>query len=254
MFTVIVPTHNRPLLLQRTLRSLIEQTYREFQVIVVDDAATFIPPFTELAELKGRYTYVIRSGESGPAQSRNLASALVNTPYAMFLDDDDTLAPDHLKAWAEHIGTTTAPLHFCDFSVCYEDRTASPPTPLSSEVISLSDVTKDSVFVRNRIPNSCVVYRRDVLQATQHDTSLEIYEDWDFLLQCLGQHPVQHAAHHSVRIHKSAAGAAENLRRGNTRDDLIAKVMLELYKRHPAPSTIADSQRKHLMQSVGITL
>jgi hypothetical protein len=87
--------------------------------------------------------------------------------------------------------------------------------------VSLADVTADSVFVRNRIPNSCVAYRRDILADIHHAQDLDLYEDWDFLFQCLHTHPLAHCASAGVVIHKSAADVPENMRRGNGQDDRI---------------------------------
>lgn len=252
MFTIIIPTHERPVLLQRALRSLIAQTWRDFQVIVVDDAGAYIPPFAELAELKGRYTYIIRSGEPGPSTSRNMALALVHTPYVLFLDDDDSLEPQHLQALANHLKDQRPALLFCDFQVQNEDRSTNPIQMLGRETISIADVTRDSVFVRNRIPNSCLLYRQDVVAHLRYDTTLPIYEDWDFLLQCLQHHDLQHVPTSSVVIHKSRATAPENMRRGNTRDDLIGPVMLSLYKTRPALNPQTRVARQTLMASAGI--
>lgn len=254
MFTIIVPTHNRPTLLSRTLKSLIAQTYPHFQVIVVDDSAAYIPPYEDLSALKGRYTYIVRSGVSGPAESRNMAMKLASSRYVMFLDDDDTLAPSHLQSLAQHLDNNSPALLFCDFKVQYEDRTSEPPLHLSSDTVSIADVTRDSVFVRNRIPNSCLLYRGDVLADKRYDTEMEIYEDWDFLLDCLRPHDLAHLPINSVNIHKSQATAPENMRRGNTRDDLIARAMLMLYKRHPALNEETRQARKSLMESAGIAI
>ncbi|HZX25682.1 MAG TPA: glycosyltransferase family 2 protein, partial [Telluria sp.] len=223
MFTVIVTTHDRPLLLQRTLRSLIAQTWQDFKVIVVSDSATYLPPYAEMQALAGRYTYIIRSGEPGPARSRDTGVALCDTPYLMFLDDDDTYEPQHLATLAAAIGAGRPELVLCDFQVRHEDRTVNPPLELASEPISLAALRVQDVYVLNRIPNSCVAYRADVARGATHDASLRIYEDWDFLLGCLRGRQLSYVPTASVVIHKSAANAPENLRRGNTRDDLIAE-------------------------------
>lgn len=255
MFTVIVPTHNRPALLQRTLQSLIAQTYTDFTVIVVDDSASYVPPYAELAQLRGRYHYLIRSGTPGPATSRNMALSLAQSRYVMFLDDDDTLQPTHLASLAAQLSATQPAMAFCDFTVQHEDRTQQPPAPLEAETISLADVTVDSVFVRNRIPNSCVVYRSDVLRDIRHDASLQLYEDWDFLLQCLHQHTLVHIPVASVVIHKSSADAPENMRRGNhSATDEIVDVMLDLYQRHPAPNAHTRTARHDLLAGAGIVV
>ena len=191
-----MPTHDRPLLLRRTLASLIAQTHADFQVVVVADSAAYVPPYQELHALHGRFTYVIRSGEPGPAASRNLGLQVAEGDYIVFLDDDDTFQPGHLAALARAIGSGQArpELLFCDFQVQNEDRTVFPPTPLSSQAASIADVTADSIYVRNRIPNSCLAYRRDVVAAVRHVTDLIIYEDWDFLLACLRGRTLRHVA------------------------------------------------------------
>ncbi len=257
MFTIIIPTHKRPTLLSRALQSVAAQTCRNFKVIVVDDAASYIPPYADLANLQGKYTFVIRSDSAaggGPAPSRNLALDLLATDYLMFLDDDDTLAPNHLEAMAQRLSLGPVPLLFCDFNVVNEDRTVTPPKLLSSDSISLQPVTRESVYVLNRIPNSCLVYHRDVVKGLRFDTTLEIYEDWDFLLQCLKNHNPVHVPGATVNIHKSLADAPENMRRGNSRHDLTASVMMELYRRHPAPDMQTRQARVDLLKNAGVDM
>jgi glycosyltransferase involved in cell wall biosynthesis len=251
LFTIIIPTHERPLLLRRALQSLIAQTYKDFQVIVVDDTGAYIPPFPELAELHGRYTYVIRSGQNGPAESRNMALDLAKTPYVMFLDDDDTFEPGHLQALADHIGTRTPEIVHCDFRVLREDRRHNPPQFLGGDDMSTAGITADSIFILNRIPNNCLVYRRDVVQNVRHAGDMRIYEDWDFLLACLAGRTLEHVATNGVNIYKSTADSPENERRGNTRDDLLVPTMLYLYKKHPAPNMATRLGRQELMAHAG---
>ena len=254
MFTIIIPTHDRPLLLRRTLQSLIEQTYKNFTVIIVGDSSTYLPPYDELLALQGRYIYIIRSGAKGPAESRNMGLALALSQYVMFLDDDDTFEPGHLQAIANRIEKNSPELLFCDFKVRHEDRTKPYPEHLSTDEIDLSEVTKDSLYIRNRIPNSCAVFRRDVIGGIRFESNMIIYEDWDFLLQCLHGRSLGYLPINSVVIHKSAANAPENMRRGNTNDEKIVEVMLQLYKKHPAPDMQTRLGRQALLASAKVYL
>ena len=254
MFTIIIPTHNRPELLRRTLRSLAEQTYKDFKVIIIDDSSNYLPPYDEFLKLKNQYIYILRSGVNGPAESRNMGMAIADSEYILFLDDDDTLEAGHLQTLATHIGSTSPALLFCDFKVQNEDRTTSPPKHLSTDEISISDVTKNSVFVRNRIPNSCLVYRRDVISSVKYEADMLIYEDWDFLLECLKKHNLVHVPSSSVVIHKSRATSPENMRRGNTHDEKIVEVMHYLYNKHPGQNMETKLARQALMASAGISI
>ncbi|MYN46061.1 glycosyltransferase [Pseudoduganella sp. FT93W] len=254
LFTIIIATHDRPLLLKRTLQSLIAQTCQDFRVVVVSDSASYLPPYPELAALDGRFVFMIRSGQPGPAVSRDMGMAVADGDYLIFLDDDDTFRPDHLAALKQRLQQDRPELLFCDFQVQQEDRTVSPPRPLHCQSLSIADVTFDSVYVRNRIPNSCVAYRRDVLAGLHNDTELIIYEDWDFLLAAMAGRSLVHVATDTVVIHKSEATAPENMRRGNSRNENVLPVMLLLYRRHAAPNMQTRLARQALLASAGVVL
>lgn len=252
LFTVIVTTHDRPLLLRRTLKSLIAQTYQNFSIIIVSDSSSYIPPYEELSELNGRYTYVIRSGTPGPAESRNMGCLLAKSDYVIFLDDDDTFEPAHLESLAAFIGNSRPEIMFSNFQIWREDRTKNPPQVESAEAFSLEKITEDSVFVRNTIPNNCLIYRKDVIENIKHDASMRIYEDWDFLLECLKSHHLTHVPIFSVIIHKTISDESpENLRRGNSRHDLVLNATLELYKKHKAPNETTRLARQSFFASAG---
>lgn len=256
MFTIIIPTHDRPQLLKRTLESLIAQTCQDFKVVIVSDTPGYLPPYQELSQLDKRFDYVLRStGAPGPAASRNLGLAIADAEYILFLDDDDTYRPDHIARLKARLQKDKPELLFCDFQVQNEDRTVYPPKLLpGGQKVSIADVTYDSVYVRNRIPNSCIAYRSDVLRGVRNETDLIIYEDWDFLLAAMRGRSLVHYATDGVVIHKSAATAPENMRRGNSRDDKIVEVMLQLYRKHPAPNMATRQARQALMASAGVVL
>lgn len=252
LFDIIIPTHERPELLRRALQSLIAQTFQNFHVIVVDDSGKYLPPYLELERLSGRFTHVIRSGVPGPAESRNMGLRLSKAQYVMFLDDDDLFEPMHLAALAECAEKTHPELMSCNFQVRVEDRQTTPPTVISNDIFSIKGIPQENVYVRNHIPNNCIVYRRDVVAGHWHDPSMRIYEDWDFLLQCLKDRVIEHISVHSVVIHKTSTADDLNARRGNTRHDLTLKTMLALYKKYPAPANNVKNARIDILRTVGI--
>lgn len=252
MFDIIIPTHDRPDFLRRSLQSLIAQTWQDFHVIIVDDSGNYLPPYLELEQLKDRFTYVIRSGVVGPAESRNIGLCLSKAQYVIFLDDDDTLDCGHLSALARCIEMSRPELISCNFQVRFEDRQKNPPVVLSNEVILISGIPQDNIYVRNHIPNSCISYRKDVLVGHWYDPSMRIYEDWDFLLACMEGRTIQHLDVHSVVIHKTPTSESSNARRGNTRNDLVVEVMLNLYSKYSSPTESVFLDRNKLLSSVGV--
>lgn len=255
MITVITPTHNRPYLLHRTLQSLIAQTYSDFKVIVIADSGLYLPPIHDLGALAGRSIYIQRDDGrgAGPAVSRNMGLDLVTTPYLMFLDDDDTFEPTHLEAVARVLMESQPPILITDFKVAEEDRNQTPPTRLQTVSVSLAHATADQILVRNTVPNSCIIYRSDLINDLRFDASMGRYEDWNFLLDVLKRSRFQHAPIDTVVIHKSYRDGEANLRRSNSQEDKVLGSTLEVYRRHPPPNQSILEARKSLLASVGYT-
>ncbi len=95
-FTVVICTFNRDKLIGRALQSLVEQKYRDFEVIVVDDGSTdqtfgVVKKFREKLNL--RYIYQQNKGLS---VARNVGGFSANGEYITFLDSDDEYLPKHL--------------------------------------------------------------------------------------------------------------------------------------------------------------
>lgn len=88
--SIIIPTFNRPELLQRAVRSALEQTFTDIEVIVVDDGST---PAVNLAAHEKLRVLRLDPNEGGP-MARNRGAAIARSPWITYLDDDDVLLPD----------------------------------------------------------------------------------------------------------------------------------------------------------------
>ena len=116
MFSVIIPLYNKAAYVEKAIRSVAAQTFREFEVIVVDDGSTDIvapqpsrnkigtgskggaglsySDIEQLIDGKGRF---IKQENSGVSVARNNGVALARYPYICFLDADDWWAPTYLE-------------------------------------------------------------------------------------------------------------------------------------------------------------
>lgn len=110
----IMPTHNRSELLIRALDSLLSQSLREIEIIVVDDASTDHTPdvLAQRMQIDQRLIAVRNDKNLGPAESRNKGYAYAKGEYIIFLDSDDYFLDTMLeKAY------TLASLYRCDLLV-----------------------------------------------------------------------------------------------------------------------------------------
>lgn len=104
--SVVIPSYNPPReLLARLHASLCAQTWRDFEVIVVDDASNE-PPYDLLEDPRFRVVY--RERNAGPAVCRNAGAAEAESEYLFFTDTDCELAPDTLRHAVAHLAHENA--------------------------------------------------------------------------------------------------------------------------------------------------
>ena len=103
--TIVIPTHDRPGLLERAVASALAQTVHDLQVIVVDDGSTEpvqLPPDPRLQ--------VVRNPRPlGASAARNLGLTLAAGPWITFPDDDDELLPNLVQVSLDTAERSTLP-------------------------------------------------------------------------------------------------------------------------------------------------
>src|SRR3989338_382648 len=96
--SVIIPTFNRPVLLRRAIQSVIDQTYKDWELIVIDNGKN--PQTRAVVEEMGSGSFLIRyesERKIGVSATRNKGIRMTQGEYVAFLDDDDVWFPEKLE-------------------------------------------------------------------------------------------------------------------------------------------------------------
>ena len=124
--SVIMPAYNAERYIERSVKSVLSQTHRNLELIVVDDGSTDYTGniLRRLAFDDSRLRY-INTENRGPAKARNTALDAVSedTDYITFIDSDDELEPDAL-AYALEAADSGADLILMGFSIVQADGRA----------------------------------------------------------------------------------------------------------------------------------
>jgi glycosyltransferase involved in cell wall biosynthesis len=102
-YTIIIPTYNDALKILRSVRSVIDQTFGDWELIIVDDGSTddtskVIQPFLE----NSRINY-IKKKNGGVASARNVGAKNSSGEYLVFLDSDDEFKSELLRDYDARI-------------------------------------------------------------------------------------------------------------------------------------------------------
>lgn len=108
LFSIIIPTHNRAHLIERTLNSIFCQTLTDFEVLVIDDASTDDTQAV-LVPYVGRIRILHNAHQQGEWQTRNNGLREARGRYAIFVDSDDLLFPWAVATYKEVIERFDSP-------------------------------------------------------------------------------------------------------------------------------------------------
>ena len=93
--SLIIPVYNAEKYLRRCLTSAMEQTFKDMEILVVNDGSTdeSLAICLEYAQMDPRF-HIINKENTGVSDSRNRAIQIAKGDYLQFMDSDDWLTPD----------------------------------------------------------------------------------------------------------------------------------------------------------------
>jgi glycosyltransferase involved in cell wall biosynthesis len=174
--SIYVPTRNRRALLARALNSISAQTYRRFEVIVVDDGSVDDTPMFLNAAAKEKCIRFFRfESPRGAQAARNLALSEARFDLVTGLDDDDEWLPDRLRqlvdALRPGIGFVAAS-DIIDRADGIRYLARRPPR-----------ITHDMLLRRNVVGNQVLARRADLVACGGFDESLTASQDYDLWIR-----------------------------------------------------------------------
>lgn len=181
--SVVIPTYNCAPRLVRALRSVAAQTFRDVEIVVVDDGSTDdtadrVAAWTAQSGADVRY---VRQTNAGPAAARNHGMRLARGDAIAFLDADDEWRADKLHKQVPLL-TNTVGLVYCASS--FVDSNATPLTHyVRSIALHRGDILLP-LFCDFFLLTSAVVISKAAYDAVGgFDEELEVGEDYEFFLR-----------------------------------------------------------------------
>ncbi len=194
--SVIVRTRDRPRLLEEALASLALQTWRNFEVLVVDsgvsDASAVLAGFADRLTLKH-----LRIGQqTGRGRALNAGIEAAEGEWICYLDDDDLVYPEHLETLTGAMQQGTHQVVYLDcYSVTLRKDADGAWQRLDRRLAFSRDFSAECLVMGNYLPIHTVMHTRAAIdEAGTFDESLPVYEDWDMWIRLSLRQPFAHVA------------------------------------------------------------
>lgn len=181
LVSVLVPTYNRAWLLPRTLTSVLTQSYKNVEIILVNDAGEDVQQIVNQFG-DSRIKYFQNEKNLDLAGTRNVALSHSTGEYICLLDDDDIHLPYTLEFRMYMMEKLNAQIVYTRALYDIWEKTDKGYISKQKQLYWDSPFDRDLILIQNIAPCCCVTFSRKAWEDTGYnfDENLTTSEDWDF--------------------------------------------------------------------------
>lgn len=173
MFSIIIPTYNNASEINRALNSILDQTYENWELIIVDDGSTDDTHVILKPYLKDNRIRCIYQSNQGVTKARNKGIEFCKKQFVTFLDADDVVAEQWLEGFYKLIINSSNP----GYLSCAFLRNSKLVLPkLEAEI---------SNFRYSSLAGSFALNREVIIAIKGYDTNLKQSENWEMTARAL---------------------------------------------------------------------
>ncbi len=192
-FSVIIPLYNKENYLKNTLNCVFNQTFVDFEVIVVNDGSTD-NSIKVVEEYKDERLIVIHQKNQGVSVARNTGMAHANANYLCFLDADDTWKTNHLQVFYDTIAKFPEAKMYCGRYVTQ----ISKNTFINNNFIDIeenyegyvTDFFKSSLINRVALTSAVCIHKDIFTEIGGFDPALKSDQDLDYWIKIALKHKI----------------------------------------------------------------
>ena len=203
LVSVIIPTYGGGAFLERAIDSVLSQTYKDIEIIVVDDNGLGTENQVNTAlcikkyEALENFHYICHEVNKNGSAARNTGVKNAKGDFIALLDDDDIFMPDNIEAQMSVLSNLSDEyaLTYCSNERYMEDCKVG-----ESHVSASGDILYEVLMHEATIGSSSLLIRRSVWEKLNgFDESFKRHQDWEFTARVCAEYKVQAVDHIGFR-------------------------------------------------------
>ncbi len=174
--TVLLPIYNAAEYLSRAINSILRQSFKEFELLIIDDGSKDNPEKIISSFKDSRIIYK-KFEHSGLSSALNKGIKLAKTEWIARQDADDLSVPDRFQKQIEFLSNSNDTDILSCWSIYFNNKNKiafKVKTPVQHETIV------EFLNLHNPLNHSGVVYRKSIFKENKYNESLKYFEDFEF--------------------------------------------------------------------------
>lgn len=189
LVSVLIRTFNRPVTLAKAVDSVLQQTHRPLEIVLVNDGGEDPDSGLEIlaSQQQVQFTLINLAENEGRSNAANVALKIAQGEALLFLDDDDWIDPDHIARLLPVLYGSSELIAAYSDTACV----SSADKPKVTKVFN-SEFDSLRLAFENYLPIHSVLFKNNELsQACKFNSELDVYEDWSFWIQLASKGAMQ---------------------------------------------------------------
>ena len=200
--SVIIPTYNRGNLIINSIKSVLNQTFRNLEVIVVDDGSTDNTEDEINKITDKRIKYIKLNSNRGGSNARNVGIKNATGQFISFQDSDDIFYPNKIEKQIKNIINKNSIFDFCEINVIYNSTYSYLiPNARQENSIIKGEIFNELISRGNFISTQSMIIRTKYMKNHLFDIEMPRLQDYDVILGMIPKVKISYTNEVLVDLH-----------------------------------------------------
>lgn len=237
--SVIIPTYNRAKLIKKSINSILNQTYDNIEVIVVDDCSTDNTEEVIKKIKDDRIRYIKLKKNSGACAARNAGIKVATGKYINFNDSDDEYLPTKIETQYNNLIKNNSDMDFCRIMIHINNNEFPIPSEQNRKKILKKEYI-DELINGNYISTPTMLIKSKIIKKVLFDEQLPRFQDYDLVLRMIPGIKVSYTDEILINVYNSKDSIS------NSNERLLSAVKIMINKKYD----INPAQASYLRESL----
>lgn len=224
MVSVIIPTYNRESLIKRAILSVLNQTYKDFEVIIVDDGSIDNTKLVVESINDNRISYFKLPSNGGLSHARNTGVSLAKGELVAFQDSDDEWLENKLEVQVRELYETNSDLVACAMNLYSNGEYISYFTNIDDSAIATR------LLSGNFIGGPTILGKKECFINEPFEERIRSLEDWELMIRMSRKYKVHFINIPLINIYKQSDSLIYKLDYYYDAIELVLKKHENIYK------------------------
>ena len=200
--SVIIPTYNRENLIGKAITSALNQTYKNLEVLIIDDGSTdntkeIIDKFSDK-----RVKYIKLKENLGGSNARNIGIKMATGKFISFQDSDDIFYPNKLEFQINNLINKKSVLDFCKIKVIFNSSLQYIiPHEYQENNIIQGNIFSELIKGGNFISTQSILIKKNFITKYYFDINMPRLQDYELILRMIPKVKISYTRRILVELH-----------------------------------------------------